>query len=149
VTEDQAGTPEAAEHLAGTIIDARQKYFQAQEMIRDRPGTAPQDARARAEAEEQLDPLVSIIRRGSGALAGYCARTAHEGTFTAREARLILIATGAGDQALTSLREQPEEMTETLRAFITNPLPLEDKLRMIAESHAPEGGHAPPPGGPA
>jgi hypothetical protein len=33
-------------------------------------------------------------------------------------------------------------MTEALREFITNPLPLEDKLRMIAESHGADAGPA-------
>jgi hypothetical protein len=136
MSESEPDSPDEAEHLAGTITRLRGEYFRLQQMIRDHRSTNPGDEQTRESAEEDLDRLIEVIKFSSGALAGYCAQTAHEGTFTAREARLILIATGAGDQALTSLRERPEEMTEALRAFITNPLPLEDKLRMIAESQA-------------
>jgi hypothetical protein len=147
MSESEPDSPDEAEHLAGTITRLRGEYFRLQQMIRDHRRTNPGDEQTRESAEEDLDRLIEVIKLGSGALAGYCARTAHEGTFTARQARLILIATGAGNQALASLEERPEEMTESLRRFITSPLPLEQKLAMIAESEVAGEAEERPPGG--
>lgn len=147
MSESEPDSPDEAEHLAGTITRLRGEYFRLQQMVRDHRRTNPGDEQTRESVEEDLDRLIEVIKFGSSALAGYCARTAHEGTFTAKEARLILIATGAGDQALASLEERPGEMTESLRQYIISPLPIEQKLAMIAETEvAGEAGEQPPDG---
>jgi hypothetical protein len=65
-------------------------------MIRDHRRTNPRDGQTRESDEEDLDRLIGVIKFGSGALAATAPEPAHEGTFTVREARLILVATGAG-----------------------------------------------------
>lgn len=145
--------PGDPDELAEILLSARARFLESQAHMRDidrgeellrAQGRDPAEL---AEEREQMDAIagrcLEIERAVKARLLRIGGTAAIAGELTPRLARHVLVAANADGAVLANFDDHPEKMTRNIAALITDPLPLETKLAMIAELDDGTAGNAP------